>query len=103
LEIRLLKFNIFHALVAGISTRTKYELTTALLEGSYSSHENRVYLVGPSKSGKTSLACILIGNDIPKTWNSTNGLSIYYGQNGINLITKKMYPLSGKCHTINIK
>lgn len=84
------------ALPTGISTRTKDDLKTALLEGSYSSHENRVYLIGPCKSGKTSLACILVDNDIPKTWNSTNGLSIYYGQNGINLRSKQMIPISGK-------
>lgn len=83
-------------LPTGISTRTKDDLKTALLEGSYSSHENRVYLIGPCKSGKTSLACILVDNDIPKTWNSTNGLSIYYGQNGINLRSKQMIPISGK-------
>lgn len=83
-------------LPTGISTTTKDDLKTALLEGSYSSHENRVYLIGPCKSGKTSLACILVDNDIPKTWNSTNGLSIYYGQNGINLRSKQMIPISGK-------
>jgi hypothetical protein len=45
----------------------------------------------------------LVGNAIPKIWNSTNGLSIYYGQNGIHLRTKRMNPLSGKCHPINIR
>ena len=90
-------------LLTGLSTRTIDDLKSALLEGSYSSHENRVYLVGPCKSGKTSLACILVGNAIPKIWNSTNGLSIYYGQNGIHLRTKRMNPLSGKCHPINIR
>ena len=68
-------------------------LKNHILHESYKSYENRVYLIGSCKSRKTSLSCILVGTDITKTWNSINGLSIYYGQNGIHLRKREMNPL----------
>ena len=42
---------------------------------------------------KSTLASILIGEDISKEWNSTDELNIYFGRNGIDLKTEKMVPL----------
>lgn len=36
---------------------------------------------------------MLIGEDIPLQWNSTDGLVIYFGRNGIDIEKKKMVPL----------
>ncbi|XP_052096776.1 uncharacterized protein LOC127731938 [Mytilus californianus] len=61
--------------------------------GTFASYENRVYLAGPCNIGKSSLASILIGEEIPKTWFSTDGLIIHFGRNGIDLQQRKMIPL----------
>lgn len=64
-----------------------------LSKGTYASFENRVYLAGAVNTGKTSLASVLIGEEIPKDWKSTDGLIIHFGRNGIDLDEKKMIPL----------
>ncbi|XP_063405757.1 uncharacterized protein LOC134689720 [Mytilus trossulus] len=61
--------------------------------GTFASYENRVFLAGPCNIGKSSLASILIGEEIPKTWFSTDGLVIHFGRNGIDLQQRKMIPL----------
>lgn len=61
--------------------------------GTFASYENRVYLAGPCNIGKSSLASILIGEAVPKTWFSTEGLVIHFGRNGIDLQHRKMIPL----------
>ncbi|XP_071141937.1 uncharacterized protein [Mytilus edulis] len=61
--------------------------------GTFASYENRVYLAGSCNIGKSSLASILIGEVIPKTWVSTEGLIIHFGRNGIDLQHRKMIPL----------
>lgn len=73
-----------------LDSKEFYEL---LANGCYLSYDNRVYLGGPCNSGKTSLACIFIGKEAPATWDSTNGLEIYFGQNGIHLKDRKMIPI----------
>lgn len=69
------------------------EFYDLLVNGSYISYDNRVYLGGPCNAGKTSLACIFTGDEVPGTWISTNGLQIYFGRNGIHLKDKKMIPI----------
>ncbi|CAC5403813.1 unnamed protein product [Mytilus coruscus] len=64
-----------------------------IAKGEYESYENRVYLAGACNVGKSCLASILIGEEIQKKWISTNGLTIYFGRNGINLEDKKMVTL----------
>ncbi|CAG2211889.1 unnamed protein product [Mytilus edulis] len=59
----------------------------------FASYENRVYLAGACNTGKSSLASILIGEEVPEKWHSTDGLVIHYGRNGIRLEDKKMIPL----------
>lgn len=61
--------------------------------GTYASYENTVYLAGPCNIGKSSLASILIGEPIVKTWVSTDGLTIHFGRNGIDLHRRMMVPL----------
>ncbi|VDI45255.1 Hypothetical predicted protein [Mytilus galloprovincialis] len=64
-----------------------------ITKGDYESFENRVYLAGACNVGKSCLASILIGEEIPEKWISTNGLTIYFGRNGIHLEDKKMVTL----------
>ncbi|CAG2256576.1 unnamed protein product [Mytilus edulis] len=59
----------------------------------YQSFDNRVFLAGACNSGKSTLASVLIGDDIPQTWKSTDGLVVYFGRNGIHLKTGEMVPL----------
>lgn len=44
-------------------------------------------------AGKSTLASVLIGDKIPLKWNSTDGLVIFFGRNGIDIEKKKMVPL----------
>ncbi|CAG2220164.1 unnamed protein product [Mytilus edulis] len=39
------------------------------------------------------LSSVLIGEDIPLQWNSTDGLVIFFGRNGIDIENEKMIPL----------
>ena len=72
---------------------THDEIKELLSKGTFISYENCVYLGGACNVGKSTLASILIGEEIPKEWISTDGLNIYFGRNGINLTTKEMVPL----------
>jgi ABC-type ATPase involved in cell division len=62
-------------------------------KGTFMAYENRVYLAGACNVGKSTLTSILLGEEIPQRWKSTNGLVIYFGRNGIHLKDKKMVPL----------
>jgi hypothetical protein len=72
---------------------TAEEIKELISKGMYKAFENRVYLAGACKVGKSTLASILIGEEIPQRWISTNGLAIYFGRNGIDLKDKTMIPL----------
>lgn len=69
------------------------EFYQVLSDGSYESFDNRVYVAGPCNVGKSTLASILIGEEIQHVWKSTDTLQIYFGQNGIHLKDKTMVPL----------
>ncbi|CAC5397213.1 unnamed protein product [Mytilus coruscus] len=56
------------------------EFQRMLSNGEYLSYENRLSLGGPCKAGKSTLASLLIGNEIPLNWNSTDGVVIYFGR-----------------------
>jgi hypothetical protein len=84
---------------------TNKEVKELLLKGKFHSYANCVYLGGACNVGKTTLACILIGAKIPSNWNSTDGLTIYFGKNGIDLNSREMAPLlqgSISTHVLNI-
>lgn len=51
-----------------------------------------VLLGGPCRAGKTTLVSMLIGEKVPLKWNSTDGLVIYFGKNGIDIDKRKMVP-----------
>ena len=72
---------------------TSDETKELLVKGTFRSYENCVYLAGACNVGKSTLASILIGEEIPTTWISTDGLNIYFGRNGIDLETGKMVPV----------
>ena len=73
--------------------RTDEEVQDLISKGTFMAYENRVYLVGACNVGKSTLTSILLGEEIPQSWKSTNGLVIYFGRNGIHLKGKKMVPL----------
>jgi hypothetical protein len=69
------------------------------------SYENCVYLGGACNVGKSTLAGILIGEEISQHWKSTNGLTTYFGRNGIDIQNKEMVFLkqgNTSKHLINI-
>ncbi|XP_076080240.1 uncharacterized protein LOC143051096 [Mytilus galloprovincialis] len=69
------------------------EFQRMLSHGEYLSYENRLSLGGPCRAGKSTLASVLIGEKIPQKWNSTDGLVIFFGRNGIDIERNKMVPL----------
>ena len=62
-------------------------------KGVYLAFDNCFYLCGACNVGKSTLASVLIDEEIPKIWFSTDGLQIHFGRNGIDLKEKKMVPL----------
>jgi hypothetical protein len=72
---------------------TNKEVKELLSKGTFQSYDNCVYLGGACNVGKSTLASILIGEEIPPLWNSTDGLTIYFGRNGIDITSRKMAPL----------
>ncbi|VDI14072.1 Hypothetical predicted protein [Mytilus galloprovincialis] len=81
---------------------TSEEFLKLLSTGTYESFENRVFLCGSCACGKSTLASVLIGSLIPRTWQSTDGLVIHFGRNGINLETFEMVPLQGEDRGQNV-
>ena len=72
---------------------TAEEVKELISKGMSMAYENRVYLAGACNVGKYTLASILLGEEIPQSVKSTDGLIIYYGRNGIDLKDKTMVPL----------
>ena len=68
---------------------TAEEIKELLSKETFISHENCVYLGGPCNVGKSTLASILIVEEILHIWQSTDGLIIYFGRNGIILEREK--------------
>jgi ABC-type ATPase involved in cell division len=72
---------------------TTEEMKELISKGMFMAYENRVYLAGACNVGKSTLTSILLGEEIPQSWKSTDGLIIYFGRNGIDLKNKTMVPL----------
>jgi polynucleotide 5'-kinase involved in rRNA processing len=72
---------------------TAEEMKELISKGTFMAYDNRVYLAGACNVGKSTLASILLDEEIPEIWKSTNGLMIYFGRNGIHLKDKTMIPL----------
>jgi hypothetical protein len=82
---------------------TSDEMKELLSKGTFISYENCVYLRGDCNVGKSTLASILIGEEISQHCKSTDG--IYFGRNGIDLKNKEMVPLkqgNTSKHLVNI-
>ncbi|CAG2244432.1 unnamed protein product [Mytilus edulis] len=82
-----------NSILTNLSQLSRGDFNDLVALGTFASYENKVYLAGPCNTGKSSLASILIGENIPKTWFSTDGLIIHFGRNGIDLLKRKMIPL----------
>ena len=72
---------------------TTEEIIELISKGTFMAYENRVSLAGACNVGKSTLTSILLGEEIPHSYKSTDGLIIYVGRNGIVLKDKKMVPL----------
>ncbi|XP_071177448.1 uncharacterized protein [Mytilus edulis] len=81
---------------------TSEDFHKLLSTGTYESFENRVFLCGSCACGKSTLASVLIGTPIPRSWKSTDGLVIHFGRNGINLETFEMVPLNEEARGPNV-
>jgi ribosome biogenesis GTPase A len=53
---------------------TAEEVNELISKGTFNAYENRVYLAGACNVGKSTLASILLGEEIPQRWKSTDGL-----------------------------
>ena len=82
-------FSVFQFPMMG----TVEEMKQLISKGMFMAYDNRVYLADACNVGKSTLASILLGEEIPHSWKSTDGLIIYFGKNGIDLKNKKMVPL----------
>lgn len=61
------------------------EFKDLLKSGSYKCYWNRIFLTGPFGVGKTALAKILVGEDVPEQRESTDGIWIYIGKAGMDI------------------
>ncbi|CAG2244109.1 unnamed protein product [Mytilus edulis] len=61
------------------------EFKDLLNSGSYKCYWNRIFLTGPFGVGKTALAKILVGEDVPEQRESTDGIWIYIGRAGMDI------------------
>ncbi|XP_071124203.1 uncharacterized protein [Mytilus edulis] len=64
---------------------TVIDLQDLLHESFHRCFWNRVYLVGPYSVGKSCLAKILVGENIPEARHSTDGIWIYKGRAGMDV------------------
>ena len=82
-------FSVFQFPMMG----TAAEMKELISKGMFMAFENCVYLAGACNVGKSTLASIFLGEEIPQSWKSTDGLIIYFGKNGIDLKNKTIVPL----------
>ncbi|XP_052070156.1 uncharacterized protein LOC127708967 isoform X2 [Mytilus californianus] len=65
--------------------KTEEDFQSIVSQGSYQSHENRIYLVGPYNVGKTTIAAVLVNDEIPKERCPTNGIWVHLRRAGMNI------------------
>lgn len=78
----------------GLGLENVASVQELLLESSYKSFGNRVYLVGPVFVGKSCLAKILVGEILDGTRQSTEGIGIYMGRAGMDIDKMEWIPLA---------
>lgn len=54
------------------------------------SFDSRILVVGAYEAGKTTLVSNLIGNEIPRERESTDGIDVYFGKLLFDLKTQKL-------------
>lgn len=64
---------------------TDKEFKDLLKSGAYKCYWNRIYLTGPFGVGKTALAKILVGDEVPDKREATDGIWIYIGRAGMDI------------------
>ncbi|CAG2219968.1 unnamed protein product [Mytilus edulis] len=69
----------------GLGLETASDLQDLIQESSFKSFWNRVYLVGPYSVGKSCLAKLLVGERVPDSRESTDGIWIYFGRAGMDV------------------
>ncbi|XP_071124204.1 uncharacterized protein [Mytilus edulis] len=69
----------------GLGLEDVIDLQDIFNENYQKSFWNRVYLVGPYSVGKSCLAKILVGEPVPTTRQSTDGIWIYMGKAGMDI------------------
>ncbi|CAC5403694.1 unnamed protein product [Mytilus coruscus] len=69
----------------GLGLETASDLQDLLLDSSFKSYWNRVYLVGPYSVGKSCLAKVLVGEQVPESRESTDGIWICMGKAGMDV------------------
>ncbi|VDI66942.1 Hypothetical predicted protein [Mytilus galloprovincialis] len=65
--------------------KTEDDFQNIVSQGSYQSHENRIYLVGPYNVGKTTIAAVLVNDEIPRERCPTNGIWLHLRRAGMNI------------------
>ncbi|CAG2199579.1 unnamed protein product [Mytilus edulis] len=65
--------------------KTEDDFQNIVSQGSYQSHENRIYLVGPYNVGKTTIAAVLVNDEIPRERCPTNGIWVHLRRAGMNI------------------
>lgn len=77
----------------------KRNLLQLLSEESVPSFDSRILVVGAYEAGKTTLVANLIGNEIPRDRQSTDGIDVYFGKLLFDLKTHKLLQnTKGKNH-----
>ncbi|XP_052076240.1 uncharacterized protein LOC127714238 [Mytilus californianus] len=69
----------------GLGLETASDLQDLLLDSSFKSYWNRIYLVGPYSVGKSCLAKVLVGEQVPESKESTDGIWICMGKAGMDV------------------
>ena len=75
----------------GFETEKGFE--EVMQQGTYKCYWNRVYLVGNFNIGKTTLAKVLVEDELPEVRQSTDGIWVYIGQAGMDIKGRKWIPL----------
>ena len=75
----------------GFETSKGFE--EVMQKGVYRCYWNRVYLVGNFNIGKTTLAKVLVEEEIQEERQSTDGIWLYIGLAGMDILRRKWIPL----------
>ncbi|XP_063437419.1 uncharacterized protein LOC134718688 isoform X2 [Mytilus trossulus] len=86
-------FKEVHEKLELLGLETTEDLQEIMKLGTYRCYGNRIFLVGQFSVGKTTLAKVLIGEELPTHRGATDGIWIHIGKAGMNLEDKKWLTL----------